>query len=265
MPEAEVFPLTSSYPITRRVLGGTIEIEAESGRRVSRLARAPRFVHELELHLSTTEKQQLEEWHRRFETSFFSLRDPVYAAAEGAGYVERYFSVEFASTPEYELLSNNLWRARLTLVDRVGAALFSYPDPDAGHKSVFLEEDAGFVVAGTWTSAAQALAHGSPEASGEKSNTNLNTTDAFQWVYGGYGFRLWARRSSDLGILEVFLDDASLGTVDLYATGGIASTPVFTKLDVPLGLHRVKLKATNTKNPSSSANTILADTLEMLI
>ena len=43
------------------------------------------------------------------------------------------------------------------------------------------------------------------------------------------------------------------------------SQPVLTKLDVPLGLHTVKLRATNTRNASSSANTIAADVLEVLI
>lgn len=261
MSETDIFPLTPSYPITRRVLGGTVDVEAGSGRRVSRLARAPRLVHELELHLSTAEKQQLEEWYRRFETSFFSLLDPVFGEDPGGGFLERYFSVEFAAPPDFELLLNDFWRARLALVDRVGAPFFQYPDPDAGHKSVFLEETEGLAVAGTWSQGASSLAHGGER----KFNSNLNTTDAFQWVYGGYGFRLWVARASNIGILELLLDDVSLGTVDLYNSESEVSAPRFTKLDVPLGLHRVKIKATNTKNPSSSSQGILADAIEVLI
>lgn len=262
MPENDLFPLQPDYPISRRVLTGVIEAVADSGRRFARLKRAPRLVHELELALSTEEKQRLEEWYRRFENSWFSLRDPVYAVDPDAGtYVERYFSVEFAAPPDYELAANNLWRARVQIVDRIGAALFQYPDPTAGHRSVFLEESDGLAAAGAWTTAAQTLAHGESE----KSNPNTNTTDAFLWTYAGYGFRLWSRRSLNLGIVEVLLDGASLGTVDLYASGGIAAQPLFTKLDVPLGLHSLKLRATNTKNAASSANTILADALQVLI
>ena len=264
MSEQDVFPLTPSYPIARRVLPGTIEAQADSGRRFARLKRAPRLLHELELALTTEEKQQLEEWYRRFERSWFSLHDPVFGvdtAAATGGFVERYFSVEFAAPPELELAANNLWRARLALVDRVGAPLFQYPDPDAGHRSVFLEETEGLAVAGTWSSGAQSLAHDEAEST----NPNSNTADAFSWTYAGYGFRLWARRAPNLGIVEVLLDAASLGTVDLYAASETGNQPMFPELAVPLGLHTVKLKATNTKNAGSAAKTIVADALEVLI
>lgn len=264
MPENDIFPLQPNYPIARRVQPGTVEAFADSGRRFARLKRAPRLLHELELALTTEEKQQLEEWYRRFERSWFSLHDPVFGidtAASTGGFFERYFSVEFVAPPELELAANNLWRARLALVDRVGAPLFSYPDPDAGHKSVFLEESEGIAVSGTWTPAAQALAHGESEAS----NPNPNTSNTFSWTYAGYGFRLWARRDSALGIVEVLLDSVSLVTVDLYAVAVQAAQPVLAKLDVALGLHSVKLRATNSKNASSSAKTILADALEVMI
>lgn len=262
MPENDIFPLQPNYPVGRRVLDGVVEGFAESGRRFARLKRAPRLVHELELALTTEQKQRLEEWYRRFERSWFSFHDPVYAVdAEAGAYVERYFSVEFAGPPDYALAANNLWRAQVSVADRVGAALFQYPDPTAGHKSVFLEETDGLAVGGAWTATPEALAHGG----NEKWNPNTNTSDAFQWTYAGYGFRLWARRAGNLGKVEVLLDAVSLGTVDLYAAAATGAQPVFTKLDVALGMHSVKLRATNTRNASSSANTILADALEVVI
>lgn len=263
MSEMDIFPLTPDYPISRRVLSGVLEGFADSGRRFARLKRAPRLLHELELRARPTqEKTQLEEWYRRFEKSWFSLHDPVFAVDPEAGtYIERYFSVEFAAQPEYELLANESWNLRVLLADRIGAPLFSYPDPTAGHASVFLEASEAFAVTGTWTSTTEALAHGG----NEKTNPNTNTADALQWVYAGYGFRLWGRHANDLGIVEVLLDTVSLGTVDLYAASPVASQPLLTQLDVPLSLHTVKLKATSSKNASSSANTILADALEILI
>lgn len=262
MPENDIFPLQPDYPIGRRVLSGVVEAVADSGRRFARRKRAPRLVHELELALTTEEKQRLEEWYRRFEDSWFSLRDPVYAVDADAGvYVERYFSVEFAAPPEYELAANNLWRTRLLVADRIGAALYQYPDPAAGHKSVFLEESNGLAAAGAWTPANEALAHDEREAS----NSNSNNSDAFLWTYAGYGFRLWARRGPTLGIAEVLLDAASLGTVDLYNASSLAAQPVLAKLDAPLGLHTLRLQATGAKNAASSASTILADALEVLI
>ena len=263
MAETEIFPLLPDFPVARRVLPGVVESIADSGRRFTRLKRAPRLLHQLELRArSTAERTQLEEWYRRFENSWFSFRDPVFAVnAESSSFLERYFSVEFAGEPHYRLVANDAWDLNLELLDRIGAPLFSYPDPAAGHRSVFLEETVGVSLVGAWTSAAEALAHGGSESS----NPNTNSTDAFQWTYAGYGFRLWARRDAALGIVDVRLDSLPLATVDLYSAGLVGSQPVFTKLDVPLGLHTLKLQATNTRNAAATGQLILADALEILI
>jgi hypothetical protein len=263
MPENDIFPLQPDYPVSRRVVSGLVESLADSGRRFARLKRAPRLVHELELRRrSTAEKMQLEEWQRRFERSWFTFHDPVFAAdADSGNFIERYFSVEFNGQPEYELTGNEAWDLRVSLVDRVGAALLSYPDPVAGHKSVFLEESEALAVTGSWPGSAHTLAHGGSE----QLNANANTTDALQWSYAGYGFRLWARRAPNLGIVEVLLDGVSLGSVDLYTVADHSSQPLLAKLDVPLGLHTLKLRATDTRNAASSAGTIVADALEIVI
>jgi len=263
MPENDIFPLHPDFPVGRRMLTGVVESLADSGRRFARLKRAPRLLHELELRRRpTAEKMLLEEWVRRFERSWFTFHDPVFATDPGSGaFVERFFSVEFAAQPQFELTGNEAWDLRVSLVDRVGAALLSYPDPVAGHKSVFLEESEAAAVAGSWPASVHAYAHGGNELL----NANDDATDALQWSYAGYGLRLWARCAPSLGILEVLLDGASLGTVDLYAAADQASQPLLTRLDVPLGLHTLKLRATNTRNAASSAGTIVADALEILI
>jgi hypothetical protein len=263
MPEADIFPLQPDYPVSRRLLSGLVESLADSGRRFARLKRAPRLMQELELRRRpTADKMQLEEWYRRFERSWFTFHDPVFAADPDSGsFIERYFSVEFTREPEYELVGNEAWDLRVSLIDRVGASLLSYPDPVAGHKSVFLEENEAAAVLGSWPAAAHPLAHGG----NEQRNANDDTTDALQWSYAGYGLRLWARRAPNLGIMEVLLDAASLGTVDLYAAADQASQPLLARLDVPLGLHNLKLRATNTRNAASLAGTIAADALEIMI
>ncbi|MFQ5695642.1 MAG: hypothetical protein ACE5HB_06605, partial [Terriglobia bacterium] len=121
MAETDIFPLTPDYPIARRLLAGTVEAIADSGRRFSRLKRAPRLVHELELRArSTEEKMQLEQWYRRFEKSWFSFRDPVFAtdAASGTN-LERTFSVEFLEPPTYALVAPQAWNLRALVADRV--------------------------------------------------------------------------------------------------------------------------------------------------
>lgn len=139
-----------------------------------------------------------------------------------------------------------------------------YPDPDLGHDSFFIEEDdskRAAVLSGTWSTVVEDARHGGSS----KFNTNLNTSDAFQFTYAGYGFRFWSIRKSDLGIGELFLDGTSLGTLSFYNATQVNSAPIFTKLDVPLGLHRVELRATNTKQVASSGKNIVADAVEVMI
>ena len=254
MPENDVFPVAFDYGSPIRDIGGAVRSQSQSGRTFARINSTRRRVHQLEFRRrSTADKILIETWFRRFEASWFTLHDKVFAH-DGTDFVERYFSVEFAGPPGYELVGNEQWNIRVALIDKVGAALKSYPDPDGGHDSRFLEESAGFVVAGTWTDSAEPLA----SEDKEKTNDNSNTTDAFQWVYSGYGFRVRSRKGSALGTVEVLLDGVSLGNVDLNNAGDIVSQAVFTKLDVPLGLHTAQLKATNT------GGIIVADALEVM-
>lgn len=260
MPASDIFPLDPDYLLPEQVVAGAVRAVADSGRVFQRLKKAPQRTWELEfLRRPTNEAEQVRDWHARFQKDYFVFRHKVYLNNSGS-YLQRDFPVTFAAEPEYELVANEGWDMRVRLLEAVGAALSSYPDPAAGHPSHFLEETAGFAAAGAWTPGAHANAHGGAE----KSSVNANTTDRFRFVYAGYGFRLWARRASDLGILQVLLDGASLGNVDLYNASPTASGPLLTKLDAPLGLHVVELKATNTKNAGSSANTIVADAIEVM-
>jgi hypothetical protein len=91
-----------------------------------------------------------------------------------------------------------------------------------------------------------------------------NLTDAAEWKYFGYGFRLWSYKGPDMGIMQITLDGVVLGTVDLYAAAATASSVVFTAQSQVLADHRVKLSPTNTKNAASSGFTVLADAIEVM-
>ena len=263
MAETDQFPLDADYVVPDVWTEGVIRSFSDSRRQFARLKSAPQRFWNLEFRSRpTSEKDQVISFYRRLEKSYFRWAHKVYSILSGA-YVIRYFPVEFAGPPATELVANNCWDLRVVLVEAVGRPLPAamYPDPTAGHPSVFQEETELTKTQGTWTQQSQGNAHGGAE----KTNANTNTTDYALWVYAGYGFRLWARKANNLGILQLFLDDVSLGNVDLYAATAQAAAAIHSKLDVPLGLHRVKIKATNTRNGSSSANTIIADALEYLI
>lgn len=202
----------------------------------------------------------LRQWHQQYRNGFFSLH-----------HVEknRYLSGRFR---EMQIVQEGYeqWNVSALFMELPGVAMFAYPS-DWTNDAIFLEErdDFGSDIAkytGTWTFAANANAHGGSEAT----NTNTNTTDAAEVLYLGYGFRFYARKASNLGILELSCT-ALDGTVelagtniDLYNASGLAAAVLNTQTNFKLGWHRVKVKATNTKNPSSSANTIIFDALEVM-
>jgi len=259
------FPITAPqglvYGMEENVLSGVLESIADSGRVFGRRKRADQRAWRATYRLTTEQLRQLRDFYNRFRgaSQYFIWTRPGWFTNSGA-LSDRVFAVHWAAAPAVVAQHHENYDVEISLIEAVGVSLASYPDPAAGHPSHFQEETAGFVAGGVWTQASHSNAHGGAE----KTNPNTNTTDRFRFMYSGYGFRLWARKASDLGIVEVLLDGASLGTLDLYSASALASAAGLTKLDVPLGLHIVELKATNTKNASSSANTIVADAVEVI-
>lgn len=264
MPATDLFPLDPDYTVPVGTDGGVLRQRAASGRVFQRQLRPPQRQFELGFaRRSTDEVEQIRDWYDRFQQRYFVFNHKTWLNNAGT-YLARKFPVTFAAEPQYELLSNDAWNVQVSFLEAVGEALQSadYPDPTAGHASFKKEEDHpdAIALAGAWTTGAD----GSASAGVLKTNPNVNTTDAFQWIYAGYGFALWSIKNSNLGIYEVLLDETSLGNVDLYNATKLSAARVFSKFDVPLGIHRVKIRATDTKNPSSSAKTIIADALEVL-
>lgn len=259
------FPISTAqglvYGMEENVLSGVVESVADSGRVFGRRKRADQRAWRATYRLATEQLRQLREFYDRFRGpgQYFLWTRPAWFTNSGA-LTDRVFGVHWAAPPAVVAQHHENYDVEISLIEAVGVSLASYPDPAAGHPSHFQEETAGFAVAGVWTPASHANAHGGAE----KTNPNTNTSDRFRFVYSGYGFRVWARQAPDLGVVEMLLDGVSLGSVDLYSVTAVASAVQLTKLDAPLGLHTVELKATNTKNASSSANTILADAIEVI-
>jgi hypothetical protein len=151
--------------------------------------------------------------------------------------------VVFLFSPTSNTIAYHLWGAQLeygaaqtTYVTTTNAAVvLPAPNQNAKFHSGFAYHDAGTV-----------------------------TTDAAEWGYFGYGFRLWAPKGPDMGIVQVFLDGVSQGNVDLFAAAATASAVVLTVQSVALGLHRVKLQPTNTKNAASTNFVVTADAIEVM-
>ena len=265
MAETDLLPIDPDYPVDEDIIPGTITQPAESGQPIQRIVRPDRRVWELLFAgRSTDEKEQLQAFYHRLKGEHFVFPHKTYVNNAGT-YQERRFPVVFDGAFPKPLVANDTWAMRCRLIEAPGKVLQTadYPDPANGIPTFFIEEDHAVLAAaliGTWTAAAHANAH----AGNERTNPNTNTTDAFQFTYAGYGFRIWARRDTNLGIFRVYLDEVDLGTVDLYNASAQVAAAIFTRLNVTLGKHRVKIEATNTRNAGSSANTIIADAIEVI-
>jgi len=269
MAETDLFPLTPDYDLPIELDRGVIQQTADSGRQIERVKRAPRRIFRLQFrHRRTDDAELLRDWVARFsgKDKFFRFDHPTWVNNAGT-YLSRSFPVQFLSAPREAYVGNERYDLEVELLEAVGKILpaGNFPNPATGHPSFFLEEDVGVAVAGTWTlSGADANFHPPGGAGKVKENANTNTTDQFRWTYAAYGFRLWAPKGPTRGIFKVKLDGVDLGNVDQYNASIVVSAVLFTKLDVPLGLHTVDIFATNTKNISATGQLITADALEAI-
>ena len=81
--------------------------------------------------------------------------------------------------------------------------------------------------------------------------------------FNGTGFNLFSCTTPSRGIAKVTVDNKSYN-VDLYSSTIKAKNTVFSINDLYPGTHKVKIEFTGTKNPASSASTILIDGISIL-
>jgi hypothetical protein len=236
--------------------------QARSGKTFARQLSARGRVFNLEWHNRLkVDCDYLRTWEAQYRNDFFSYQDIERA---------RYFSGRFAAPLEISAGAFDRWNIRGQFIEMPGLPMFAYPSA-WGTDSIFLEERDGFgnetaKLTGVWTFAANANAHGGSE----ETSTNLNTTDAVEILYYGYGFRLYARKANNLGIMQLsstFQDgtvEVAATNIDLYNAAALASAVLSTQANLKLGFHRVKLLATNTKNAASTAKTIVWDAIEVM-
>jgi hypothetical protein len=215
------------------------------------------------LNMQASDALGLRNWDQQFRRGFFSYQDFDRS---------RYFSGRFLNKLKLEAIGNNNYNVAGIFIEIPNLAMFAYPSVWGTPNSIFWEQNDDFGNAitkqtGVWTPGTNANAHGS--ATDELSNTNLNTTDMIELEYIGYGFRLWSRKDTNLGIYSVStkvngIAEVAPTNVDLYAAAPAAAAAVYTNASLKLARRRVTLTATNTKNASSSAKTTLFDAIEIM-
>jgi hypothetical protein len=227
--------------------------QARSGKTFARQLSARGRVFDLEWHNKLKiDCDYLRTWEAQYRSDFFSFQD-----------IERgrYFSGRFAAPLQISPAGFDRWNLRGQFIEIPGLPMFAYPSA-WGVDSIFIEERDGFgadlvKLTGTWTYETSGSAHG-----GNNYYSGV-TNDSAEWIYYGYGFRLWSMKANNMGIVEISLDGAVLTTVDLY-NAGVASAVVYTNANVALGFHRVKLRVTGTKNVASAGFICKADAVEVM-
>jgi hypothetical protein len=153
----------------------------------------------------------LRQWAHQYRGRFFSLYD---------GERHRYYSGGFI-TPiaQFATGAYNQVSAAAVFQEYAGCALFEYPNNwDRDAILIYPRDDSAQDVIKKTFGRVDLRSERAREESGfDFTNTNLNGTDAAEFQYWGYGFRVWARKDVNLGIAQISCTDLS-GNVELAAT-----------------------------------------------
>jgi len=105
---------------------------------------------------------------------------------------------------------------------------------------------------GTWTTSASSLDSGGSVAT-------LAGAGYAQLGFRGTGVRLVARTAGYYGIANVYVDDALVTTVDLYAATTSYRTVVYTSPKLAYGVHTLRVERSGSKNDASSGRSVDVD------
>lgn len=191
--------------------------------------------------------QRIKQFFEQYEDGFFTIID-----WDGGG---RHYVGHFTGRFPIVQMGNDRYDVRgLTFEEIPGVPMIEYPndwDRDAvARRPISDYGDQMLAVSGTWVQQQQT------DANNVTVSILYNSGHAGDWAtyeYRGYGFRLYMRQASDCGQVQVELDGAVLGTVDLYSAVDLGPQIVFERGTVPLDLHRVKVVVLGTKNGAASA------------
>lgn len=234
--------------------------QARSGKPFARFLAARGLVWDLQWgNRMFSDADALVQWFNQYEQDFFTYADWDRG---------RYYTGQFADQPTWEDMANQKVNISAQFIVLPTLPMFQYPSR-WGTDSIFMEERDGFgsnlvklTGSGWFLEPASGALH--PAGGAGQAYVSATTNDYAEWIYFGYGFRIWSWLRPDLGIVEISLDGAVLGTVDCYNAVQVNSAPIFTDQNVSLGLHRVKLRCTGTKNAASSAFFVTADAIEVM-
>lgn len=196
---------------------------------------------------------QIRQWYAQYATSYFTFNDFDR---------NRTFTGNFISRPKIARVSFNRWNISAVFLEVPSVPMLQYPD-DWETDGYFIDEtdiDNNPLVKADpgW------LLEGNDMHHGAKAFITDSVGLSLEWIYDGYGFRLYGSRLSFGGIAELRIDDTVVSNIDFYSPTTVNSNILFTKTDVPFGRHRVKLVTLGTHNVSSTGFRVIGDAIEVM-
>jgi hypothetical protein len=167
---------------------------------------------------------QMRQWENQYRDDFFTLADWIRG---------RYFSGHFQAPLTYSPSGNEQYDIKGNFEELPTVNMYQYP-ANWTRDATFLYARNGFgddlvKLTGTWNW----TANGEALLGSDYLNANTNTTDKAEWVYFGYGCRIWSPKGTNVGIFQATVtrvrDGATVASalVDLYSPSNLPSQPVF--------------------------------------
>lgn len=198
---------------------------------------------------------KLKWYYEQYEDGFFTYID-----WDGTvGQAGRHYVGRFTSEVSPTETANNRWDVQAVTFEEIPQQpMITYPN-DWKNEAIYLWPfndfgDQKTATQGTWTAGyPMGAPHAGTVQSQSLTSAGTNAGDWAQQEYRGYGFQLQMLKGPAQGIVQVYLDGALIGTVDLYQATAQSPRVVVTHTAVALDIHRVQVVVTNTKNSASSA------------
>lgn len=85
-----------------------------------------------------------------------------------------------------------------------------------------------------------------------------------EYTFMGTGINIYDATGHNKGMVEIFIDGVSKGTIDRYTSGTAYKTLMYSILNLSFDIHTIKIVVTRTKNDRSSDYTFTFDYLEIV-
>jgi hypothetical protein len=91
------------------------------------------------------------------------------------------------------------------------------------------------------------------------------TDEQATFTFDGTGVTWIGYRGPLAGLADVFLDDAFVARVDLYAPAEVLQAPIYTSPNLAAGTHTVRVAVTGEKNPAASLPFVIVDGFDVVL